>query len=497
MAQMMAQNRIKPYLLAFCLVGMLGSWGGARHASAQNILGLNLREQQLPDPGHHILREPLPLGDLQLFAPADITLYGGDPKVNEGYFGGWEYLYWSISAPDRKVIGQPGLVRQVHDGGLTRLQGSTFDTGNFESQFHNGNRFQFGYADGSLGWWVSGFKLQSENQHFGRGDTDVAFVDQFQTVTFFDRDPITRIFFSSSKSVGLLQGFVDQSPVDTVDDDQNLNGVFGRFTDGDGDGMIDPASEADALDPAFYDLNDLVNLPVTFSQMVIRNKTDMWGIELMPFTRLRPTHGGSHFEFAGGVRFLRFNDQFDVDAQGGFLIDRGQNMQVGTSSPIPPVESFWSTQARNDIIGPQLAARWFKTFGRLTMSAEGRYLAGFNFQQIHQDGTLGSNPAGSTQPSIGPRVTQQNALLFFNPVSFNHDDNENEFSNVVELRIKADVQLTRAISFTIGYNGMWMNGIARSTSLVQYRLPVMGINVDDNRQDLMVHGVNLGIVINR
>ncbi len=499
----MALNRIKSCLLACGLLTLMVSDAAAQHyAGPGNPFSTGLRAEQLPDPGHHLLRDPLPIGDLQLFAPADISLYGGDAAPREGYFGSWEWLYWSISAPEKDVIGEPGLVRFVHDAGKIRPQGSSFDTGSLNTEFHSGQRVEFGYVDGHLGWWFSGFRIKGHEQEFGRGDTDVAFVDQYQTFVFLNNDPINGGFFVDTATVGLLQGFVDQTRVDSVDDNQDNDAVFGRMLDGNGDGIIDPTDIDDNItDPLFVDLDDLVDLPVTFSEMVIRNTTDLWGFELMPFRRLNPTHRGSVFELGGGVRFLQFDDRFNVDAKGGFLVDRGQDTGtspgVGVFSPTPLIESFWYTRARNDIIGPQLAARWFKSYGRLTVAAEGRYTAGFNFQRLSQEGTLGSNPDGNAQTTIGPRTTTQNALYLFNPISFNNEEKEEEFSNLAELRVKADIQVTRSILFTVGYNGMYMDGIARSSNLVLYRLPTMGIDVNDNRQAVWMHGVNVGVVVNR
>jgi len=505
MARTMASKRLKTYLLAAAIGCLLATpTFGQNFAGPGNFLGPGLRAEQLPDPGNHLLREPLPIGDLQLFAPADITLYGGDPPPREGYFGSWEWLYWSMSAPEKDLIGEPGLVRIVNDQGRVRAQGSTFDTGNLQALWHSGQRFELGYVDGHYGWWVSGHRIKGHVQEFGRGDTDVAFVDQFIELDFFNNDPAafpSFSFFPDTKKVGLMQGFVNQTPTVGADNDLDSDGIFGRFFDGNGDGVVDPNEPDDVLQPPFWDLDDVVNLPVTFNEVVIRNRTEMWGVEVMPFYRFDPTHRGAHIEMALGARFLRFDDDFDVATQGGFLVDPGADVGgfngEGEFSPFPPITSFWATFARNDIIGPQLAARWFKTYGRLTAVVEGRYTAGFNFQRLRQEGTLGSNPLGLAQPSIGPRATQHNAFLRFKPISFNHEEREEEYSNIVELRVKADVQLTRSILFTVGYNGMWMDGIARSSNLVEYKLPVMGIDVNDNEQNVMLHGVNVGVVVNR
>ncbi len=103
-------------------------------------------------------------------------------------------------------------------------------------------------------------------------------------------------------------------------------------------------------------------------------------MELMYLHRFRSFHPGSTLEFFGGVRYLEFNDGFNVQAgpdPGGHVIP--SFMQT----------SFWFTYAENHIVGPQVGPRWFKQEGRWMFSTEGRFMAGLNIPKLHQDGTLG------------------------------------------------------------------------------------------------------------
>ncbi len=56
------------------------------------------------------------LQGFQLFAPADVSTFGGDQQPNEGYFFQFDGLFWSISAPRTAPIGAPGLTRLVYYG---------------------------------------------------------------------------------------------------------------------------------------------------------------------------------------------------------------------------------------------------------------------------------------------------------------------------------------------------------------------------------------------
>ena len=47
------------------------------------------------------------LQGFQLFAPADLSTFGGDIRPNEGYFFQFDGVFWSISAPRRFPLVPP------------------------------------------------------------------------------------------------------------------------------------------------------------------------------------------------------------------------------------------------------------------------------------------------------------------------------------------------------------------------------------------------------
>ncbi len=83
------------------------------------------------------------------------------------------------------------------------------------------------------------------------------------------------------------------------------------------------------------------------------------------------------------------------------------------------------------------------------------------------------------------------------PTTFTHADHIQEFTPAVELRAEAWYQLTRAVSVRAGWTGLWMDNIARSSNMINYQVPGMGIRSQFNRQDVFVHGWNLGLIVNR
>ncbi len=452
--------------------------------------------------------------DLQLFAPAEITSYGGYRLPNEGFFGSFDLMQMSITAPEVTSIGLPGgsaIVPSGNIGGVIpdtlppgvippffpmergRLSTNTVDTSRFNDDFEQGQRVEFGYVDGHWGVLGSAWQIFPQNQSIVAGDVDVIFND-FEVLQPFI-DPETGLL--SIEPVGLLDGFVNQSVLDSVDDttfdiilwalipDLFSNFGAGRFTDGDGDGVIDPTNVADELPVVAYDLDDLVRLPVVFEELRVRNTLEVNSFEIMPFYRFDPLHRGGNLEVSVGVRFTQYEEKFDVQGFGGILD-----------------ESKWHTRAENDVIGPQLMARYSQTvWGRLNIAAEGRGFLGFNFQDIHQSGTFASFLDDAVFPPLNSPNNTTNAdanlPVMFRATSFESGLHTDELAPAVELRLQASYTLTKSIAVRAGWTGMWQDGIARPSNMVRYQLPSLGILGEENRQDLFMNGYTLGVEINR
>lgn len=47
-------------------------------------------------------------------------------------------------------------------------------------------------------------------------------------------------------------------------------------------------------------------------------------------------------------------------------------------------DAYWLTTAQNNLVGPQVGARWFRESNRLQLSAEGRFMAAYDLQNINQ-----------------------------------------------------------------------------------------------------------------
>jgi len=392
------------------------------------------------------------LETMELFAPADLSPYGSGIQPREGYFFAFDWLNWYISKPDVAVIGNdtPGeRSREVYNvGGGSWTQTNSHDTGPFDSAITSGTRIEFGRVCDRNGWMMSIYNLGDQTQRFVASDVHVVFAD--------DDD-------WGVPSGGRLQGPVVQ---------------------------IDPGDPT-ATPPIPATNGPSVDLPVIFDEMTVVNRVEHWNVELMCLHRSRPFHYGGYFEFFAGVRYFEFDEDFGVDAR---RVDDPTATTTPDNSRVILANSLWDTMAENHIIGPQAGVRWFKQSSRWMLSTEARFLAGYNLQNLSQTGILASeiNPVPST------RVLGEPALMLATP--FEHVDHEEEFSPVVELRAELRYQLTRAVSFRAGWTGIWMDGVARASNLVDYSLyeqGVMGILAANNDQDVFIHGLTIGVDVNR
>lgn len=363
-----------------------------------------------------------PLG-FQIFAPADVSTYGGAIEPNEGYFFQFDGLYWIISTPKVVPVGAPGLTRTVYVGPRDPqdklVQSNTLDTSDFTGQFSPGNRFEFGRVEDRNGWFVSIFQLRDQSQYVHVPSADV---------TFFDSGP-------GGGSPKWLAG---------------------------------PVGAGEVKD-----------LPVTFYDIMTSHKVDTWGVELMFLHRMLTGHCGGTFEWFLGARYLEFNDRFGFRA----------GDDPGGHVPSFLADSTWDSSAENHIVGPEIGLRWSKKQGRWMLSTEGRFMAGINCQNIHQ------------RIDLGPNLDPGAGTLFYPSILGEQSPTDSAGARVwaptVELRLEGRYQITRAISFHAGWTGIYMDGIARGASVINYTMPAMGIDMTRNREGVFINGLTLGFDVNR
>lgn len=213
-----------------------------------------------------------------------------------------------------------------------------------------------------------------------------------------------------------------------------------------------------------------VRFPVLFDNIYINNNLRTYGVEVDRMWRLRQRPSGAYWEIMAGARFFHLDDRFEFRGVGGFLDD-----------------SYVYTDAVNNIVGPQLGARWFKQHRRFRFSTEGRFIFGWNVQNINFKSDLGTNAVPFAVD--GPAN--------FEPVGASATEHTVEFCPVVDLRIALAFQLTKGFSLTAGWSGLFFDSTARASNLINWTLPAMGILDGQNTDHFMMQGLTLGFEFNR
>ena len=354
----------------------------------------------------------------QLFDPADVRPYGDWEAPKDGFYFDFDGLWWTISAPKKTLVGQPGTVF-VFTGPTQDDQypeTSNLDTGLFRAKQTGGDRIEFGYTDEHHGFLFSAYELNCQTQVIDEENVNMVFADP-----------------GFGNNLHFLDGIVGQ-----------VGGV-----------------------------NVIERVPVNFSEVTLVNHTYTNGVELLYTYRQHLTHNGGQIQWMMGARYVRFDDEFLVDANGGNLAN-----------------SEWDTSVKNRIYGPEVGVRWSREFGRFALSSEGRFMAGINDQTIQQYGTYrqfadwhdGQSRAAAAAAacdgvgSIRPR---------------------NGVHPVGRVAVRGARGIDQADLVQGRLDGMFMDNIGRASDMVDYTMPALGILTANNKQMVFMQGINVGIELNR
>ena len=456
--------------------------------------------------------------DVRLFAPADLSYYGNGPKRPKGFFFTAEAVGMSTSAPDRVPIGDPNYFPLTFDGEGFWQQQNTQDTGFITPRLQSGERIQLGYVDDEgKGWLVGTTVLHSSTSTLTTGNAGVSFFAPFVNGV----SPLEG-FVTSFLPVPANQpaGFIGSGFTGTlfpVNADLNGNGVFGAT----GQDIGTPNA---APPPAFVpppdgfpdiphatDFGDLAQFPIIFPHLTTKYTSRFWSVEVMRTWQMAKGRKGGAWDFMAGIRYARFRDSF-------YFSGTGDDTKVVLPPPPPTSgtvidgilsDTAFTQTADNNIVGPQIALRYLKGKGRLSFSAEGRFMAGANFQSMQQNGWIANRPDGAAhlQPTF-VLLPHDNTLFRYGfvpsvstPNLFNlgvHNTHyATQFSPLGELRLGLNYQIYRSLSVNVGWTGIVIGGVARSPNLIQYTLPSMGINTGGDRQTVFIQGITLGVSLNR
>jgi hypothetical protein len=217
------------------------------------------------------------------------------------------------------------------------------------------------------------------------------------------------------------------------------------------------------------DYGDLHLFNIAFERFDVRNLTQTDGVELMKtFTldnRYLPVkRQGDVAEIGVGVRYLRLNDEFTFEGNGGIL-----------------GRTYATTGAENNIVGPQIRGRWSRQISRWNVGVDSRFVFGYNVQNQSQYGAIGEdlNPGGVNSP------------IYAQPHAVSYARQQNNFSPTVELRAEASYQITRALAARVGYTGIFVDNITRASQTVNWYIPDLGIK-RGGEQEIYINGLDFG-----
>jgi hypothetical protein len=462
--------------------------------------------------------------DFQLFAPVEIDL-DNEPMVDDhGYMFNYSKLAWSFSGEHVTVgnpdvltfaeiiyyndgpdnVGAPPPPYQIQNG----LQNVIPDAG-----FGLGDRYEIGYRDRGNGWMIGIIDgpEQQQSKVYGMSPTlqgsslpgtppidpsyqgpvaaDGLYALGFGNVHINFETPTGYLLgfrdytnYLAEASIGTQVGPLayvgnyggvledtgdDQDfeiPFFRLTDDINQNGVFGSLI------IITVAPDGSLQLTTLTDFDDLHQFNIAFDQVVVRSRTKMNGVEAMWSHEMtnrhyQAKHQNNHVELGFGARFLQLEDYFSLLADGGIL---------GRTSS--------DTWLNNNIVGPQVRAKWVNQRQRWRVSSTASFLFGYNTQNWSQENGIGAE--------LVPGAL--NRLLYAQPTYSQHGLTRDDFSPVGELRLEAAYYLTQAFALKAGYTGMYVGNIRRASTSVRYYLPDMGYR-DSGTQELISNGVDLGI----
>lgn len=517
-------------------------------ADAQPLGGPILPPQnQPPATGQYNEPEFVPyVNDLQMFDQPDLSAYGNGPRPPEGWFGSVEYLNWTqVNAP-RTRIGQPGIIavatpqvvtQSTGNMVLTRFldsvattvsiitatssisfafgnlypstyvasghpsggsyatiitgtipQTSTLDTSFMSSgDFTSGGRMEFGRMVDGRGWMISGFGWGMSKQTYDSTGATINFANP--PIGFLDNWSVA----------------ADGTPVlgsDGFDDDLDGDNVYGRsgrdrgtpttvsgvllYPDGSslpGDpaglspvGRLDGKPDPEAAGtPVAVDYDDAVPLPTKFATVHVQNQTGVYNLELNRMWQVYFGPRGGVWEAFIGPRCLNIHDQFSL-------------LAIASSTGGGP-NTYFDTDAQNYLFGGQFGGRWSRQQARWQLGMEARCLLAANYQHVTQQGQIGAIGTG-TSGVVRPVTVQV-------PSAFSHRSNQTEFAPAAEMRLNLKYQLFRSMYMQAGYTALCAQNIARGSRMTYYNMPNMGILSHENNSTFFVHGLNLGLVINR
>ena len=451
------------------------------------------------------------------WAPYQRDQFGGGARRTEGVYGVLEGVYYTF-APSKNIVvgfnnrsGNPSgsvgwdpemgiAFREVFTGDAIVRQTNTVSTNHLGVISGMGTRAEVGNHRGPHGWSVGGYSIMGMSSSMDTPNASMVIDDQTRLSVFsisgenlwydYYYDPRTQgnwraVEVNSQFPTGWSIPIMPHGPTS----------LWGWF-----------------LNRWDVDIARLAPLPINFENARVTTQIDHWVIDALYTYRCHPTRLGN-LDVFGGVRYMEIDDSLNFLGTGspwrGVSIDPETGELTGEVSGVGTVlgDSDWRFKADNHIIAPQIGGRWSRTNNRWTLSAEGRFLAGFNQQNLRSRGSFGSHYNNLDASIFDSQTVMDHDVFPWTPISlingaksFNHSKTHHAFSPGVEVKINANWQVTNAVGINFGVTGMWVDEIARGHKINDYTIynngQFFGLNNSGFTDSALLYGVNFGVTVN-
>jgi hypothetical protein len=425
-------------------------------------------------------------------------------------------------------------------GNIVGGNANSTTTGVLTSRFGNGNRWEFGYLDtDDTGWLVSILDHISSGQNVSLPGGTVLFNDPtgflagYQTAISGDYDadlngnhiygrngyalPTETVTagttIASTPPVvnpAIITLVYPSTPTSPAPPDSGL--YFPQITLLNGKVVADGTPGSTTYKQAGGD--EVVFTP-TFTTLVIADKVTTTGVEIMRMYQAPRLHSGGTVDLLIGARYLQLNDTFQV---------------LGTGGPFDAMTI--SQKVLNNVVGPQIGARYAHQRGRWSVWSEGRFFPAANFTVERNTSILASNSQPSTTANSNGQVTGLNTTgsgtgvgnaasvsangsasasaqgpaiekrdapqrLVYGALTSGAGLNNMQFSPACEFRAGANCWLTQGVAAKFSYTGIFLPNMTRASNTIDYSLPNIGILNGGHHQAVILNGFTFGIEINR
>lgn len=494
------------------------------------------------------------MSQMRLWSPYPDDQFGGGAYMNEGFYGTVGAGLVAITAAPDQVVGYAGgntgnmgqggyyvgtsMGNTVDEGGFAVMTGykskSQISTSEFNARWVTATRFEVGNIRGHHGWSVRGSVITPQEQNMRGMGGGIVLEDPKAVQLYGWQDGVneTNYYIFNGQGNGGIEP-VSNGRGQTIGHLWGIIGLYGSGTESNsnsGSGAAGKGGSTVGEDSIIV----FVPIPLNYDNFELKSHLNTWSVEAMYTYRFHPFRRGV-LEILGGVRYKVLDEKFDffghsttkltteytntvidilqqsniVSNSGSSVVGQGENFSSNTQNEDFSIGadlgySIWNFRADNNLVGPQIGARYTLSNNRWRFSGETMFFAAMNRQNIHGTGDLGLKPASSQDTNL----TYTNGNVMYAPINtvqnyFSYSNHFTEFSPCVEARFEATWHWTRCVSFKFGYEFLFMSNIARAAAVNNYKIhddgTIFGVkdNKDDRNFDTIQHGVMFTAQFNR